>query len=55
MKYLLLILPLINSCSSFKELSNINSPKEGLKVTYDLKKDKISTKYKLNKILTIKL
>ena len=56
MKYILFILSiiLITSCSSIEELCNVNSPKDGLKLNYDLKKGKLNTKYKINKIIILK-
>lgn len=56
MKYILfiLIIAFTTSCSSFKEVCNVNSPKDGLKLNYNLKKGKLDTKYKINKIITLK-
>ena len=45
---------IVTSCTTVKEATSINPPEKGAKITYDLKKGKISTKYKLNKIITLK-
>ena len=48
----------LSSCSTMQEFGNelvtINGPKDGLKVSYDLKKGKVNTKYKVNKMFTLK-
>ena len=45
---------IVSSCSTIKEITSVNPPEKGAKVTYDLKKGKVTTKYKLNKIITLK-
>lgn len=44
----------LTSCSTLQDFAKVNSPKDGVKVTYNAKKGTFSAKYKVNKYFTLK-
>lgn len=44
----------LSSCSTLQDFAKVNSPKDGVKVTYNAKKGTFSAKYKVNKYFTLK-
>lgn len=44
----------LSSCSTLQEFTKVNSPKDGVNVTYNAKKGTVSAKYKVNKYFTLK-
>ena len=44
----------LSSCSTMQDFAQINGPKDGLNVSYNVKKGTFSGKYKVNKYVTLK-
>lgn len=44
----------LTSCSTLQDFAKVNSPKDGVNVTYNAKKGTFSAKYKVNKYFTLK-
>lgn len=44
----------LTSCSTLQDFTKVNSPKDGVNVTYNAKKGTFSAKYKVNKYFTLK-
>lgn len=44
----------LSSCSTLQDFAKVNSPKDGVNVTYNAKKGTVSAKYKVNKYFTLK-
>ena len=44
----------LTSCSTLQDFAQINGPKDGLNVSYNVKKGTFSGKYKVNKHFTLR-
>ena len=44
----------LSSCSTLQDFAQINGPKDGLNVSYNVKNGTFSGKYKVNKHFTLK-
>ena len=44
----------LSSCSTLQDFAQINGPKDGLNVSYNVKKGTFSGKYKVNKHFTLR-
>ena len=50
----LLSIVCLSSCSTLQDFTQINGPKDGLNVSYNVKKGTVSGKYKVNKYFILR-